>query len=66
MVLLDQVKLYFFTLKMIGFLNICLGQQDLSQSIFEKLAGLDGKDRSDARGLLELVINRKDDKAFFQ
>jgi len=42
------------------------GHPDLSQDIFEKLAGLDSKDRFDARGLLELLINRKDDKAFFQ
>ncbi|MFA6051644.1 MAG: hypothetical protein WC762_03545 [Methylobacter sp.] len=57
--LLTQVRLYLFTLKAIGFLNMRLENLDLSQAIFEKLAGLDSKDRIGARGLLELVIKRK-------
>ncbi|MDD2659932.1 MAG: hypothetical protein PHY54_09700 [Methylococcales bacterium] len=62
-VLLTQVRLYLFTLKAIGFLNMRLQRLDLSQSIFEKLVGLDSKDRIGARGLLELVIKRKEDHA---
>lgn len=57
--LLTQVRLYLFTLKAIGFLNMRLENLDLSQAIFEKLAGLDSKDRIGARGLLELVVKRK-------
>ena len=34
---------------------------DVSQSIFEKLVGLDSKDRIGAKGLLELVVNRKEE-----
>jgi len=33
----------------------------VSQSIFEKLVGLDSKDRIGAKGLLELVVNRKEE-----
>jgi tetratricopeptide (TPR) repeat protein len=58
--LLTQVRLYLFTLKAIGFLNMRLEYLDVSQSIFEKLVGLDSKDRIGAKGLLELVIKRKD------
>jgi tetratricopeptide (TPR) repeat protein len=57
--LLTQVRLYLFTLKAMGFLNMRLENLDLSQSIFEKLTVLDSKDRIGARGLLELVIKRK-------
>jgi len=57
--LLTQVRLYLFTLKAIGFLNMRLENLDLSQSVFEKLVGLDSKDRIGAKGLLELVIKRK-------
>ncbi|CAA9891324.1 Uncharacterized 19.8 kDa protein in nifW 5'region [Candidatus Methylobacter favarea] len=57
--LLTQVRLYLFTLKAIGFLNMRMENLDLSQSIFEKLAALDSKDRIGARGLLELVVKRK-------
>ena len=57
--LLTQVRLYLFTLKAIGFLNMRLENLDLSQAIFEKLVELDSKDRIGAQGLLELVINRK-------
>ena len=57
--LLTQVRLYLFTLKAIGFLNMRLEYLDLSQAIFEKLVGLDSKDRIGAKGLLELVIKRQ-------
>lgn len=59
--LLTQVRLYLFTLKAIGFLNMRLENLDLSQAIFEKLVELDSKDRIGALGLLELVIKRKSD-----
>ena len=57
--LLTQVRLYLFTLKAVGFLNMRLNNLDLSQAIFEKLVGLDSKNRIGAQGLLELVIKRK-------
>ncbi len=59
--LLTKVRLYLFTLKAVGFLNMRLDNLDLSQSIFEKLVELDSKDRIGAQGLLELVIKRKTD-----
>ena len=59
---LTQVRLYLFTLKAIGFLNMRLEYLDVSQGIFEKLVGLDSKDRIGAKGLLELVIKRKTDE----
>lgn len=59
--LLTQVRLYLFTLKAIGFLNMRLENLDLSQAIFEKLVSLDSKDRIGAKGLLELVVKRKAD-----
>ncbi|MGZ5026393.1 MAG: hypothetical protein ACXWE9_04055 [Methylobacter sp.] len=59
--LLTNVRLYLFTLKAIGFLNMRLENLDLSQAIFEKLVELDSKDRIGAHGLLELVIKRKTD-----
>jgi len=59
--LLTQVRLYLFTLKAIGFLNMRLDNLDISQDIFEKLVELDSKDRIGAQGLLELVIKRKAD-----
>jgi len=34
---------------------------ELSQAIFEKLVGLDSMDRIGAKGLLELVIKRKEE-----
>lgn len=61
--LLTQVRLYLFTLKAIGFLNMRLGRLDLSQAIFEKLVELDSMDRIGAQGLLELLLNRKEDIA---
>ena len=57
--LLTQVRLYLFTLKAVGFLNMRLNNLDVSQHIFEKLVGLDSKDRIGAKGLLELVVKRK-------
>jgi tetratricopeptide (TPR) repeat protein len=59
--LLTQVRLYLFTLKAIGFLNMRLDNLDESQAIFEKLVSLDIKDRIGAQGLLELVVKRKVD-----
>jgi tetratricopeptide (TPR) repeat protein len=59
---LTQVRLYLFTLKAVGFLNMRLHNLDVSQGIFEKLVGLDSKDRIGAKGLLELVIKRKTDE----
>ncbi|MGR8981856.1 MAG: hypothetical protein ACU84H_17440 [Gammaproteobacteria bacterium] len=59
--LLTQVRMYLFTLKAIGFLNMRLENLDLSQAIFEKLVELDSKDRIGAQGLLELVVKRKAD-----
>ncbi len=59
--LLTQVRLYLFTLKAIGFLNMRLENLDISQAIFEKLVSLDSKDRIGALGLLELVLKRKAD-----
>jgi len=60
-VLLTQVRLYLFTLKAIGFLNMRLHNLDVSQDIFEKLVELDSKDRIGAQGLLDLVVKRKFD-----
>jgi len=57
--LLTHVRMYLFTLKAVGFLNMRLKNLDLSQAIFEKLVELDSKDRIGAQGLLELVIKRK-------
>lgn len=59
--LLTQVRLYLFTLKAIGFINMRLNHLDIGQAIFEKLVALDAKDRIGALGLLELVVKRKDD-----
>ena len=59
--LLTQVRLYLFSLKAVGFLNMRLDYLDVSQAIFEKLVSLDSKDRIGAKGLLELVIKRKAD-----
>jgi len=59
--LLTQVRLYLFTLKAIGFLNMRLENLDVSQGIFEKLVGLDSMDRIGAKGLLELLVKRKDE-----
>jgi len=58
--LLTRIRLYLFTLKSIGFLNMRLENLVLSQSIFEKLVSLDDRDRIGAQGLLELVVRRRE------
>lgn len=58
---LTQIRLYLFTLKAVGFLNMRLEKLDVSQAIFEKLVELDSKDRIGAQGLLDLVTKRKTD-----
>ncbi|WP_020483346.1 hypothetical protein [Methylomonas sp. MK1] len=58
--LLTRIRLYLFTLKSIGFLNMRLENLELSKAIFEKLVSLDDKDRIGARGLLELVVRRQE------
>ncbi|MBK8815120.1 MAG: hypothetical protein IPN42_06240 [Methylococcaceae bacterium] len=57
--LLTRIRLYLFTLKSVGFLNMRLENLSLSRSIFEKLVALDSKDRIGALGLLEIVVNRQ-------
>lgn len=57
--LLTRIRLYLFTLKSVGFLNMRLENLPLSRSIFEKLVALDSKDRIGAKGLLELVVHRQ-------
>lgn len=57
--LLTRIRLYLFTLKSIGFLNMRMENLALSQSIFEKLVALDTQDRIGAKGLLELVRQRQ-------
>ncbi len=52
---LTRIRLYLFTLKSIGFLNMRLENLDLSRDIFEKLIALDDKDRIGAKGLLEVL-----------
>jgi tetratricopeptide (TPR) repeat protein len=58
--LLTRIRLYLFTLKSVGFLNMRLENLSLSRSIFEKLVALDSKDRIGASGLLEIVVNRQE------
>ena len=55
---LTRIRLYLFTLKSIGFLNMRLENLDLSRAIFEKLIALDDKDRIGAKGLLEVLEMR--------
>lgn len=55
---MTRIRLYLFTLKSIGFLNMRLERLGLSQAIFQKLVALDQKDRIGALGLLELVEKR--------
>lgn len=52
---LTRIRLYLFTLKSIGFLNMRLENLDISRAIFEKLIELDDKDRIGAKGLLEVL-----------
>jgi tetratricopeptide (TPR) repeat protein len=63
--LLTKVRLYLFTLKAVGFLNMRLENLDFSRAIFEKLVGLDSKDRIGAKGLLELIIKRQSENSGF-
>ena len=62
-VALTQVRLYLFTLKAVGFLNMRLHHLDESQGIFEKMIELDSQDRLGAQGLLALVVQRKQEVA---
>jgi len=55
---LTKVRLYLFTLKSIGFLNMRMENLALSLGIFQKLVELDDKDRIGAKALLELVERR--------
>lgn len=55
--LLTQVRLYLFTLKAVGFLNMRLHRLALSQQIFEKLISVDSKNRIGAQALLDLLTN---------
>ena len=57
---LTQIRLYLFTLKSVGFLNMRMENLPLSRRIFEKLVALDSQDRIGARGLLELVVQREE------
>ncbi len=52
---LTRIRLYLFTLKSIGFLNMRLENLELSRGIFEKLISLDDKDRIGVKGLLEIL-----------
>ncbi|MCK9609449.1 MAG: hypothetical protein M0R33_23725 [Methylomonas sp.] len=56
---LTRIRLYLFTLKSIGFLNMRMENLELSRGIFEKLVALDDKDRIGAKALLELVLQRQ-------
>ena len=56
---LTRIRLYLFTLKSIGFLNLRMENLELSRSIFEKLVALDNKDRIGAKPLLDLVLQRQ-------
>lgn len=56
---LTQVRLYLFTLKAVGFLQMRLHELDISEAIFTKLVELDAKDRIGAKALLELVVRHK-------
>lgn len=56
---LTQVRLYLFTLKAVGFLNMRLHRLELSEQIFEKLISLDSKNRIGAQALMDLLKNRQ-------
>ncbi len=56
---LSWVRLYLFTLKSIGFLNMRLLRLDISQQVFEKLVSVDSEDRIGTKPLLSLVKARK-------
>lgn len=55
---LTKIRLYLFTLKSVGFLQMRLENLVLSRGIFAKLTELDQHDRIGARALLELVERR--------
>ena len=55
---LSRIRLYLFTLKSIGFLNMRMENLLLSREIFEKLVALDEKDRLGVKPLLDLVERR--------
>lgn len=56
---LTCIRLYLFTLKSVGFLNMRLENLELSRAIFEKLISLDEKDRIGVQGLLEVLELRE-------
>lgn len=56
---LTQVRLYLFTLKAVGFLNMRLHRLELSEQIFEKLISLDSKNRIGAQALMDLLKNKQ-------
>jgi len=58
--LLTRIRLYLFTLKSIGFLNMRMENLVLSRGIFEKLVALDDRDRIGTRALLDLVLQRQE------
>ncbi len=57
--MLSQIRLYLFTLKSVGFLQMRLENLTVSQRIFQKLILLDEKDRIGAKALLELNQQRQ-------
>ncbi|BBL57232.1 hypothetical protein [Methylomonas koyamae] len=64
---LTRIRLYLFTLKSVGFLNMRLENLELAKAIFEKLVALDDMDRIGAKGLLELVVRRQEaDEGIFR
>ncbi|MCQ8182102.1 hypothetical protein NP603_13355 [Methylomonas sp. SURF-1] len=64
---LTRIRLYLFTLKSVGFLNMRLENLELAKAIFEKLVALDDMDRIGAKALLELVVRRQEaDEGIFR
>lgn len=57
---LVRIRLYLFTLKSIGFLNMRIKNLTLSRSIFQKLVELDDKDRIGAKSLLDMVVRSQE------
>ena len=56
---LTKIRLYLFTLKSIGFLNMRMENLLIAQNIFEVLVTLDDKDRIGVQALLVLVKKRQ-------
>lgn len=52
---MTRIRLYLFTLKSVGFLNMRMENLELSRGIFKKLVALDANDRLGALALLELT-----------